>query len=116
MGDFPVGRGAEAPRGASEYAHGQVGQCTTGIAQEGQPADALDIPEEADALHAHGGHAGSRTDDQRAAAGAGTEGEEFPEARSEERRVGKECRSRGAPSQETKKRRVRERSEAYQTM
>src|SRR5690606_32806707 len=64
----------------SLHVHQEIHQRPRGIAEEGQQADASDVPEEADLLHAHGRDTRGRADDQTAAAGTGTEGQQLPEA------------------------------------
>src|SRR5690606_25005260 len=56
--------------------HADEGHEAASVTDEGQHADALDVPDETDLLHAHGGHAGSRANDQCAAAGTCAEGQQ----------------------------------------
>src|SRR5690606_9644847 len=83
------------------HVHQEIHQRPRGIAEEGQQADASDVPEEADLLHAHGRDTRGRADDQTAAAGTGTEGQQLPEAAIDNEPthpLGLGCRGRGEHS------------------
>ena len=49
------------------------------VSNQGNPTDVFQIPDKVDFLHTHDGYAGSGTDDEYAAARAGTVGDEAPE-------------------------------------